>query len=84
MISQTKPRNAKKTKMTTTVSSFLRSSVMYGSLPSTAGSAVTLRHDSRGFYYYTTPWGTTRSFGAKRAALAFARRHQWSVTDLTR
>ena len=57
---------------------------MYGSLPSTAGSIVTLRHDNRGFYYYVTPFGSTRSFGTKRAALTFARRHQWSVVDQTR
>lgn len=54
------------------------------SLPSTAGVNVTLRFQASGrFYYYTTPFGTTRTFGTKRLAISFARRHKWVVVDET-
>ena len=55
---------------------------MLAALPSTAGQSVTLRKQGEGreaFYYYTTPFGTTRTFATKQAALAFARRHKWVV-----
>ena len=54
---------------------------MYFDLPSTAGILVSLLYDARGFYYYTTPFGVTRSFATKRAAVSFAKRHGWKLQD---
>lgn len=49
--------------------------------PSTEGTVVNLFHDARGFYYFITPFGTTRTFATKFAARAFARRHKWIVVE---
>ena len=51
-------------------------------LPSTAGQEVTICQQGSGsdrFYYFITPFGTTRTFVTKAAARTFARRHKWSV-----
>jgi hypothetical protein len=51
-------------------------------MPSTAGSKVTLESQANGesrFYYFITPWGTTRSFRTIRAARMFARAYKWVV-----
>lgn len=55
---------------------------MFSLLPSTAGQVVTLCEQGSGkdrFFYYVTPNGTTRTFGTRRAAVSFAKRHKWVV-----
>ncbi len=55
-------------------------------LPSTAGQKVTLRREGSGrtndsFYYYITPFGSTRTFRTKYAAIMFAKRHKWEIVE---